>query len=89
MSIEDPAPSRSAYKLEYVEFLLGILVLQDVQMGMLMAFLPALAGRGSILVSAGILIQVLLGKKLSLVHSTFLYNNLTAGLSFCETKSPF
>ena len=55
-------PARSTYKLEYVEALLGILVLQDVQMGMLMAFLPALAGRGSILVSAGIIVQVILGK---------------------------
>jgi len=52
---------RSANKLAYTDVLLGILVFQDILMGMLVAFLPALAGHGSILKSAGLFAQVLLG----------------------------
>ncbi|KAF6036325.1 TMCO3 [Bugula neritina] len=51
---------RSANKLAYTDVLLGILVFQDILMGMLVAFLPALAGHGSVLKSAGLFAQVLL-----------------------------
>ncbi|XP_067949310.1 transmembrane and coiled-coil domain-containing protein 3-like isoform X2 [Watersipora subatra] len=44
-----------AARTEYSEVLLGILVLQDVLMGMLVAFLPTLAGHGTILSSLGLL----------------------------------
>ena len=61
MLLLDTADSRP----EYVDILLGILVLQDVLMGLLIAILPALAGQGTWSNSASLILHVIAGEMLS------------------------